>query len=80
MCIQSSSITSMREVDEFFPHGHKFCKKNVYWFSGGDAIAKLHRLEVPPTDLHALTLLESVCFKGRGFSGFVSHEISLFCL
>lgn len=35
MCIQSSSITSMREVDVFFLHGHKFFKKMFIGFLGG---------------------------------------------
>lgn len=35
----------------------------------GAAIAKLHRLEAPPTVMHALPLLEAICLRGRFFQG-----------
>lgn len=68
MCIWSSNITSMREVDVFFLQDHKFCKKMLIGLLGA-AIAKLHRLEAPPTDMHALTLPEAVCLRVGAFQG-----------
>lgn len=80
MCIWSSNITSMREVDVFFLQDHKFCKKkNAYWFAGG-CHSKITQTR-SSTNRHACSYTSGGCMsKGRGFSGFVSHKISLFCL
>lgn len=53
----------------FFYKTTNSAKKKMLIGLLGAAIAKLHRLEAPPTDMHALTLPEAVCLRVGAFQG-----------